>query len=96
MNFLENEFKREVAGDIPLLRRQNLWIQLDGCPIHYAVPIIIIIINDHYPQRWIDGGGPISWSPRSSDIMPMGFYLWGIVKVKVYEVQINSWIVLEN
>ena len=50
MEFLENEFETEVAGDIPLLFRQNLWIQLDSCLMHNAVPVRQWI-NDHYPQR---------------------------------------------
>ena len=89
MNFLEYEFEREVEGDIPLLLRQNLWIQLYGYQIHYAVPVQKWI-NDHYPQRWIVRGGPISWPPRSPDIMPMGFYVWKVVKAKIYEAQINT------
>ena len=91
MEFLENEFETEVAGDIPLLLRQNLWIQLDSCLMHNAVPVRQWI-NDHYPQRWIDRGGPISWPPRSPDIMPM------VMKTKVYEAQINTrkYLVTEN
>lgn len=52
MDFLQNELQPElVGGDIPLLFRPNLWIQLDGYPVHFAVPTML---NDHYPQRWID------------------------------------------
>ena len=77
-----------MVGDIPLLFRQNLWIQLDGCPVHYARPVRQWL-NDHYPQRWIGRGGPIPWPQRSPDITPLDFYLWGIVKEIVYQTQIN-------
>ena len=64
---LQNELEPGFIGGIPLLFRQNLWIRLDGCPIHYARPVKQWL-NDHYPQRWIGRGGSISWPQRSSDI----------------------------
>ena len=81
LDFSANEFETEVARDIPLLPRRNLWIQLDGCPIHYTVPVRQWM-NDHYPQRWIGRGGPISWPPRSPDNHANGFLRAGSCESK--------------
>jgi hypothetical protein len=41
-------------------------------------------LNRHFPGRWIGRGGPITWPPRSPDITPLDFLLWGFVKDRVY------------
>ncbi len=39
----------------------------------------------------MDGrGGPISWAPRSPDLMPLDFFLWGYIKTKVYKTKVND------
>jgi hypothetical protein len=40
--------------------------------------------------RWIGRGGPIGWTPRSPDLDPLIFFLWGYVKNIVYRVKIND------
>jgi hypothetical protein len=29
-------------------------------------------------------GGPVAWPPRSPDLTPLDFFLWGYIKEKVY------------
>jgi hypothetical protein len=41
-------------------------------------------------EMWMGRSGPIAWSPRSPDLTPLGFLLWGYVKNTVYQVQIND------
>jgi hypothetical protein len=36
----------------------------------------------HFASR--GRGGPISWPPRSPDLTPPDFYLWGTIKQMVY------------
>jgi hypothetical protein len=43
-------------------------------------------LNTTYPGRWIGRGGPIAWPPRSPDVTPMVFFLWGHLKEQVYAV----------
>jgi len=46
-------------------------------------------LNESLPQRWI---GPVGkedlalqfWPPRSPDLTPCDFFLWGVVKETVY------------
>ncbi|PSN47052.1 hypothetical protein C0J52_09366 [Blattella germanica] len=35
-------------------------------------------------RYWIGQRGPIEFRPRSPDLTPMDFYLWGTVKDQVY------------
>ena len=46
-------------------------------------------VNETFPQRWIGRTGPKhlalhSWPPRSPDMTPCHFFLWGYVKERVY------------
>lgn len=83
-NFLDNTLI-EFLEDIPLLIRQNLWLQLDGAPAHFSA-IVREILNENFQQRWIGRGGSIAWPPRSPDLNPLDFFLWGYVKSEVYKV----------
>jgi hypothetical protein len=36
------------------------------------------VLNSTYHQRWLNiRGGPTTWPPRSPDLNPPDFYLWG-------------------
>ena len=39
---------------------------------------------------WIGRDGPIPWPPRSPDITPLDFFLWGYVKDIVYRTKIRD------
>ena len=41
-------------------------------------------LNEHFPQRWIGRRGAIEWPPRSPDMTPPDFFVWGVIKDKVY------------
>jgi hypothetical protein len=44
----------------------------------------------HFPGRWVGRDGPISWHPRSPDITPLDFFLWGYVKDIIYKTPVTS------
>ena len=48
------------------------------------------MLNDKFPERWIGRDGPIPWPPRSFDITPLGFSLWGYVKNIVYRTKVRD------
>jgi hypothetical protein len=54
----------------------------DGAPAHWTLDVRAWLDN-HFPQRWIGRGGPIPWPPRSPDLTPCDFFLWGHLKEKV-------------
>ena len=37
-----------------------------------------------FPNRWIGRQGPIEWPARSPELTPPDFYLWGLLKNKVF------------
>ena len=38
------------------------------------------VLNETFPGAWIGRGGPIPWPPRSPDLSPLDFFLWGYIK----------------
>ncbi|CAF2265037.1 unnamed protein product [Rotaria magnacalcarata] len=49
----------------------------DGAPPHFSIDVRRYL-DDHFPRRWIVRGGSIRWAPRSPDLTPLDFFLWGI------------------
>ncbi|CAH2006857.1 unnamed protein product [Acanthoscelides obtectus] len=61
----------------------NIWFQQDGCPAHNAA-IVHTYLESVFDHRIIGGNGTIKWPPRSPDLAPNDFFLWGYVKSTVY------------
>ena len=66
----------ENVSERTLLR---MWFQQDGAPPHYA-NISRNVANQLFGDKWIGRGGPIAWPPRSPDLTPLDFFLWGHLK----------------
>lgn len=47
-------------------------------------------LNEHFPNRWIGRGEPIRWAPRSPDLTPPDFVLWGHAKNHVQKPPVDS------
>ena len=41
-------------------------------------------LDNTFPGMWIGRRGPVEWPPRSPDLTPPDFFLWGYLKDKVY------------
>ena len=78
---IQNLFPGEEFGEV--------WFQQDGAPPHYSV-IVRDYLNVTFPNRWIGRGVvgvlAIAWPPRSPDLTPLDFFLWGYLKDRVYKV----------
>jgi hypothetical protein len=48
------------------------------------------ILSNAYPDRWIGEGGRTAWPPRSLDLNPLDFYLWGHLNNLVYATPVNN------
>ena len=48
----------------------------------------ICFLDATFPNRWIVRDGPTPWPPRSPDITPIDFILWGYVKDKVFSTPV--------
>lgn len=62
---------------------QNMWFQQDGAPCHTATETIDLL-RERFGNRIISRRGNINWPPRSCDLTPLDYFLWGYVKAKVY------------
>lgn len=67
----------------PDVVHDSVWFQQDGAPPHFARDVRQFL-DTVFPERWIGRRGPIEWPPRSPDLTPLDFFLWGYVKSKVY------------
>jgi len=86
--FLRNELPG-LLEDIPLMRRSQMYFQHDGAPPHYT-RYVREYLNESYPNHWLGRGGPVARPPRSPDLTPLDYYLWGHVKTLVYETKGDS------
>ena len=60
--------------------------QQDGAPPHWTLNVRDWL-NANFPQRWIGRlPSPMQWPPRSPDLTPLDFFLWGYIKSKVYRI----------
>ncbi|GBM72564.1 hypothetical protein AVEN_81835-1 [Araneus ventricosus] len=48
---------------------------------------------DSVPEYWIGREGQLPWAPRSPDITPLDFFLWGFVKDIVYQTCVTDTLV---
>ncbi|GFV69501.1 SCAN domain-containing protein 3 [Trichonephila clavipes] len=62
---------------------QELWFQQDGATCHTARSTIDLL-KDTFGDRLISRFGPVNWPPRSCDLTPLDYFLWGYVKSLVY------------
>lgn len=76
-------FPGEANPDLP---NANIWFQQDGAPPHYAADVRAYL-NEIFPNRWIGRRGAIEWPPRSPDLTPLDFFLWGYIKGQVFKTK---------
>jgi len=62
---------------------QFYW-QQDGAPPHWAINVRNFL-NATFGERWIGRSGPIQRPPRSPDLTPCDFDLWGHLNALVYK-----------
>lgn len=88
LQFLRSDLET-LLEDIPQEVRERMWLQHDGAPAHYSRQVTEYL-NESYPNRWIGRGGTIAWPPRSPDLNPLDYFLWGYFKEAVYETSITN------
>ncbi|GFU31976.1 uncharacterized protein TNCV_1340331 [Trichonephila clavipes] len=68
---------------------QELWFQQDGATCHTA-RATIDLLKDTFGDRLISRFGPVNWPPRSCDLTPLDYFLWGYVKSLVYADKLQT------
>lgn len=69
---------------IPGIDINNVWFQQDGCPAHNTAAVQEFL-DANFPNRIIGSRGTILWPPRSPDLSPNDFFLWGFIKSTIYQ-----------
>ncbi|GFW89342.1 putative DD41D transposase [Trichonephila clavipes] len=62
---------------------QERWFQQDGATCHTA-RASIDLLKDTFGDRLISRFGHVNWPPRSCDLTPLDYFLWGYVKSLAY------------
>lgn len=75
-----NDFLWQELEDINL---DEVWFQQDGATCHTAA-LTINLLRTKFNNRVISRFGDVNWPPRSCDITPLDYFLWGALKDKVY------------
>lgn len=88
LSFLRNELTT-LLEEVPINIRMQMYYQHDGAPAHYARQVKEYL-NQEYPGLWIGRGGPVKWPPRSPDLTPLDYCLWGWFKNEVYKVKVDT------
>jgi hypothetical protein len=88
LEFLQNKVPEQE--NVPWATWIAMYFQHDGAPSHYT-RLVMQHLNDIFPTRWIGRGGTINWPPRSPDLTPLDFCLWGWMKSEVYRRKVDTW-----
>ncbi|CAF4890265.1 unnamed protein product [Pieris macdunnoughi] len=59
------------------------WFQQDGATCHTS-NASLAAVNETFAGKLISRRGDIAWPPRSPDLTPPDFLIWGYLKSKVY------------
>ncbi|GFX37496.1 DUF4817 domain-containing protein [Trichonephila clavipes] len=80
-----SEANPQVYVETPLHSEKltELWFQQDGATCHTA-RATINLLKETFDDRLISRFGPVNWPPRSCDLTPLEYFLWGYVKSLVY------------
>jgi DDE superfamily endonuclease/Helix-turn-helix domain (DUF4817) len=75
--------------NMPLNERYEIYFQQDGAPSHnsYAAREYL---NNLFGNHVITSHSEIPWPPRSPDMTPLDFSIWGFVKECIYQQPIHN------
>lgn len=62
---------------------EEMWFQQDGATSHTSSQTIDLL-KTQFGEKVISRNGPVNWPPRSCDLTPLDYFLWGYVKSLVY------------
>ncbi|KAJ8880176.1 hypothetical protein PR048_016642 [Dryococelus australis] len=85
----------ELLDHVPLDVRARMWFMHDCAPAHFSRPVRVLL-DETFNCIWIGRSGPVAFSPRSRDVNPLDFNLWGHVNSLVYATPIANAEVLQR
>jgi hypothetical protein len=79
-------FLEPILDNIPLSVSMKLFFQQDGAPPHFSLAVREYLTNT-FGNQWIGRRGHVEWPPRSPDLTPLDYFLWGHLKSVVYQTR---------
>jgi hypothetical protein len=98
-------FRRSCdRSKLPRLSAKLITRTTRGCSFRYTdcyvlaawrIPFSLYLHCDatsqwHFPYWWTSHGSTITWPPRSPDLTPLDFCLWGWMNSEVYRRKVNT------
>lgn len=83
---------------LPTLNEMDVgdaWFQQDGATAHTA-RVSMAVLRQHFPGRIISLRGDLHWPPRSPDLTPCDYFLWGYLKSIVFNDRPRTLVHLKN
>lgn len=87
LDFLQHNLP-QLLDQLTQQQREELIFQQDGAPPHFTNDVRQWL-TENYPI-WIGRGGTVAWPPRSPDLTPLDFYVWGYMKSEVYKTVVRD------
>lgn len=84
LHFLANDVE-DILEELPVMLNNRIWFQQDGAPAHNSVAVRNYL-SQRFNDRVIATHSDVRWPPRSPDLTPLDFFLWGYVKNKVFGI----------
>ncbi|GFV21739.1 hypothetical protein TNCV_3484361 [Trichonephila clavipes] len=78
-----SEANPQVYVETPLHPEKLTELWSPGATCHTA-RATIDLLKDTFGDRLISRFGPVNWPPRSCDLTPLDYFLWGYVKSLIY------------
>jgi hypothetical protein len=78
--FLQQE--PAMSEKVPLQTRRHMCYQHDGATPYFS-QVVSQYLNQQFPNRWTGLSGEQNWPPRSPDLNPLEFHVWGYTKAMV-------------
>lgn len=88
-NILQGPLSDFLDDFVPLQDLSRMWFQHDGAPAHKSLKPRTVL-STMFGNNILGYGGHVEWPPRSPDLSPLDFFLWGFLKGKVYETESTS------
>jgi hypothetical protein len=85
-------YLRLLGDELPVLLdvaphiRRELWLLQDGAPPPHSGRQVTAFFKQHFQNRRIGRQSQFVWPPRSPDLTPLDYCLWGRMKSLVYAV----------
>lgn len=86
LQLILNGVVTDILETTPLSFVRSMYFQHDGAPAHRDTNVRNWL-NENFDNLWIGLKGVTEWPPRSPDLTPLDFYLWGRLRTLVYNTR---------